>query len=1331
VRNRLVLVLVLVMALGTLGPVMSTSGALAQRSGEAVSAVGERTARPPQSPSLDAAIDGAGASTSPPAAVPAAPPARDPAADSAADPPTTRPAPGPSQHWRDCTADASRPGCEGVNEDHRVVRFNELNGSLPKVFAGRLSYFTLDLALDATGKAVRPEFTVALRNPTEADEKLLKRLAPRDAIVVKAARASVDQKRAVIRLVNEAREAGETWAAPVRNVRRLVDADPVEIEVFEADASARAAIAARIPDVDVTFVDVPDYRPEAPMLAGHPSAAQFPAWGGQTIKKLENQRFDCTMGFQATRNSDNGNVYVTAAHCLDESADKYLGLLPDIDSNYVGSGSNEMPKLDDGDNVVDATRLENEHGLNANFANFDGCVYYRGRDDEPQTCRQITGSTGPNDDLGEVVYMTGANEVNGGGGFQERKARRGRIVGVGHITLGTGARRNTHLTAIQVLFQRDETDFAKGLLCGGDSGGPLYEPRNDGTTLLLGITSAANGEDVEGSCGNYGYFEDIFDIQRKLDVKPVGETFDDSRALAAHPEYQNAMTTPWAGTKHEVFETSYGHRPTGTFTSAGYDGSGLNVRLQGNASDADQPGAPVEIEVITSDLHHVTTVSGAPNFNALVNLPPALVGKTLCAWAHDIERYVDTFIGCILPTSVPFGTFEATQGQGLNQFKITGWAIQPGVATARVRVTVDGYDRGTYDASGVRNDVAATVGLGANHGFSPVIAMSAGKKNVCITAVNQLGAGGEDRLIGCREIDNNNPVGSFDQVVRVSPTEWKVIGWAVDPNSYNGAVNVHAYRTGQAEGWVLGAANVFRQDLRDTWQLPATSQFTGLYGGYHGYAATMVNVPVGPAELCTHGLNVAGTLGANALLGCQAIGTTEQGTPVGSFDTVTNLTWKNGAPVYSIAGWAIDPDSLGAVNLHAHWVPVSGASEGYALAPANTEYAGVSTAYPAYGGAHGFNFDMPPPSTPGSYQLCVYALNLAGPGTTKTVGCKAVESSGHNPMGRLDSVKTTPTWTAAGAALEVKGWTADPDTVDPITAHIYVDGVLKTVGTANATRNDLESAHPGFGTLHGFNLTVPLPAFGGNHTICAYGINVGAGTGNSTLNCITANIANGHNPSGGFDAVSGVQWANGAPVYRAVGWAVDPNTTSTTTVHLYVDGSQVATGTTGTAAASRLDISALFAGYGDNRGFDIAIPMPAAAGNHSVCAYAINTGWGSTNTTLGCKTFATSHDPFGAVDSVTSTRIGTAVAVNVKGWAIDPDTDESVSVHIYIDGVSSAHTANAARDLSASFPGFSGFHGYDRNIAVTAGTHTVCVYAINQGSGTNNTTLGCRTLNVT
>jgi hypothetical protein len=57
--------------------------------------------------------------------------------------------------------------------------------------------------------------------------------------------------------------------------------------------------------------------------------------------------------------------------------------------------------------------------------------------------------------------------------------------------------------------------------------------------------------------------------------------------------------------------------------------------------------------------------------------------------------------------------------------------------------------------------------------------------------------------------------------------------------------------------------------------------------------------------------------------------------------------------------------------------------------------------------------------------------------------------------------------------------------------------------------------------------------------------------------------------------------------------------------------------------------------------------------------------------------------------------------------------------------------ANQARpDVAAHYGIYGAGHGYTATIATTAGTHTVCTYAINVGFGNDNTKLGCKTVTV-
>ena len=127
---------------------------------------------------------------------------------------------------------------------------------------------------------------------------------------------------------------------------------------------------------------------------------------------------------------------------------------------------------------------------------------------------------------------------------------------------------------------------------------------------------------------------------------------------------------------------------------------------------------------------------------------------------------------------------------------------------------------------------------------------------------------------------------------------------------------------------------------------------------------------------------------------------------------------------------------------------------------------------------------------------------------------------------------------------------------------------------------------------------------------------------------------------------------------RLTGWALDPDTaeprrrcTCTSTA----DGAAPYT-----ASGNRPDIATAFPAYGTNHGFDTTVVI--GAGNHQVCVYAINVGPTATNPLLGCRTV--SGTPTGNFESVSRT----GNSVRLTGWALDPDTANPVTVHVYVDG---------------------------------------------------------------
>lgn len=308
-----------------------------------------------------------------------------------------------------------------------------------------------------------------------------------------------------------------------------------------------------------------------------------------------------------------------------------------------------------------------------------------------------------------------------------------------------------------------------------------------------------------------------------------------------------------------------------------------------------------------------------------------------------------------------------------------------------------------------------------------------------------------------------------------------------------------------------------------------------------------------------------------------------------------------------------------------------------------------------------------------------------------------------NPFGNVES------FTLANGTITASGWAIDPDTTSAIIVQMYVDYSSNTMAWADQPRPDVEAYYPDYGPEHGFSLS--LAASAGSHSVCVYGINVGEGT-TVTLGCSTVVVPSG-NPFGSIEAVS-----VGTGSVTASGWAIDPDTTAPILVQLYLDWSA---NTAGTADLPRPDVAAAYPGSGDLHGYSLT--LPASPGSHTACVYAINTG-GGTSQSLGCRMVVVpSGNPFGSIETFTLVD----GAVTASGWAIDPDTPDPIVMQMFVDwSANTTSVADASRpDVAAVYPAFGPNHGFSISMPLGAGSHTVCVYAINTGAGSS-VQLGCR-----
>ena len=306
------------------------------------------------------------------------------------------------------------------------------------------------------------------------------------------------------------------------------------------------------------------------------------------------------------------------------------------------------------------------------------------------------------------------------------------------------------------------------------------------------------------------------------------------------------------------------------------------------------------------------------------------------------------------------------------------------------------------------------------------------------------------------------------------------------------------------------------------------------------------------------------------------------------------------------------------------------------------------------------------------------------------------------PFGSIDRL-----FSPASGQIAVTGWALDPDTDASIDVHVYVDGRATRALTADESRPDIGALH-GRGDAHGYATTIGAAA--GQHQVCVYALDSTGGP-SASLGCGTVAVVN-QQPVGALDGVA----AAGVGSVRVQGWALDPDTTASIKVHVYVDGRydrQLVAG------GSRPDVGRAY-GLGDAHGVDATFAL--RDGTHQVCLYAID-ATGGANPQLGCRSVTVNNKaPIGSLDEVGSVQ----GKIHVRGWGLDPDTTDSIYLHVYVDGTyqRSVRATGDRPDVAAAY-GKGAAHGLDTTLDAAPGRHEVCLYAID-ATGGGNPRLGCQ-----
>jgi hypothetical protein len=107
-----------------------------------------------------------------------------------------------------------------------------------------------------------------------------------------------------------------------------------------------------------------------------------------------------------------------------------------------------------------------------------------------------------------------------------------------------------------------------------------------------------------------------------------------------------------------------------------------------------------------------------------------------------------------------------------------------------------------------------------------------------------------------------------------------------------------------------------------------------------------------------------------------------------------------------------------------------------------------------------------------------------------------------------------------------------------------------------------------------------------------------------------------------------------------------------------------------------------------------------------------------------------SGSPIGNLDGW-ETSPGNPGKLRVVGWTFDPDQQEPIDVHVYLNGIGKGgFKANYYRpDVGMGYPSYSSRnHGFDVTFDVWPGTYRACAFAIESaGTGTNQL-IGCKDL---
>ena len=342
---------------------------------------------------------------------------------------------------------------------------------------------------------------------------------------------------------------------------------------------------------------------------------------------------------------------------------------------------------------------------------------------------------------------------------------------------------------------------------------------------------------------------------------------------------------------------------------------------------------------------------------------------------------------------------------------------------------------------------------------------------------------------------------------------------------------------------------------------------------------------------------------------------------MGYFDSTSirlSGVWYYGLSVWSIYGWAADPDGPGApIDVHVY---IDG-QKAYEIQTGDPR-PDVPAVYPFAGDNSGWHTSITA-ATGQRHTVCAYAINVDSGTQNTTLGCQEIPASIStlgDPQGRLDAVTATP------GLVRFQGWAGEGDTDASVAPEVrpYIDGAPYFPLQSTLPRPDVRNAFPALANAGGFDQLIAAPP--GRHLYCADAGNGGRyGAFNTSLGCGVIDVPSADPPN---SQTGGGSWDSVTYSYNTTtysGWAWDP-ATSAATVRMREVSNSFTTGFVNyqgvqdeAADQSRPDVQAAFPDAPPDTGFTLTFPN--VIGHHvptevTRCFYVLE---GANERLIGCS----------------------------------------------------------------------------------------------------------------